>query len=124
MSEELAMTQAQYKTVMREIWDKHRFGGLSPKYWDDIEASDRCKHIKYVRPNWDMRDGMCFSIKFNGMMCGKDGKEFNSGYGQTVPLFDQIMAWLNSSREVEETESNPESGQYASESKCLPKHAL
>lgn len=102
---ELAMTRIQYDLLMKEIWDKHRFSRLSIKYWDDEGVTNRCKHIKYVRPNWDMRDGRCFSIMFNGMTCGVDGKEFGSGYGETVPLFDQIMGWLNSPVEVLATET-------------------
>lgn len=78
---ELALTPDQYKAIMQEIWKNHRWGR---------SASGNSKYIKYVRPNWDMRDGMCFSIQFDP---GK--KVFNSGYGETEPMFDRIMNWLN-----------------------------
>ncbi|KAF6578320.1 hypothetical protein G9G54_13670 [Paenibacillus sp. EKM212P] len=94
MTLELAMTPSQYNEMMKEIARAHRFGGLSKAIWDDEEARSRCKYIKYVRPNWDMRDGRCFSIRFDPC-----GKEFHSGYGETVPLYDQIVEWLNSPRE-------------------------
>lgn len=100
MTEELAMTRDEYDLIVYEIWRFHRFGGLSlpsskrkdPNY---EERQKRSKWIKYIRPNWDMRDGMCFSVRFDGSCCGKDGKTFGSGYGETVPLYDQIMTWLN-----------------------------
>lgn len=92
---DLALTREQYDSIMREIWEYHRFGGLSKKAWDDKERLARCKNIKYVRPNWDMRDGRCFSIRFDGLGCPVDGKEFYSGYGETVPMYDRIMEWLN-----------------------------
>lgn len=95
MRDNIALTRAQYEEIMKEIWTYHRFGGLSRKAWDDESRSDRCKYIKYVRPNWDMRDGMCFSIKFDGLGCPKDGMEFGSGYGITEPMYDRIMKWLN-----------------------------
>jgi len=90
--QELAMTKEQYEKVMQEIQEHHAFG----KYVSDDEKRKKQKYIKYVRPNWDMRDIMCFSIRFDGLTCGREGKEFNSGYGETVPLFDQVMAWLYS----------------------------
>jgi hypothetical protein len=93
---ELALTPQQYNEIMKEIARAHRFGGLSKEIWDDEEALKRCKHIKYVRPNWDMRDGMCFSIRFDPC-----DKEFISGYGERIPMYDRIMEWLNGPREVE-----------------------
>lgn len=91
MREELAMSKEEYEKVMAEIRENHAFGG----YKRDIEVRNRDKSIKYVRPNWDMRDGMCFSIKFDGLSCGMSGKEFGSGHTETTPLFDRIMEWLN-----------------------------
>ena len=89
----IALSPDQYNQILKEIWDKHRFGGLSRKF-DDYDI-DRCKNIKYVRPNWDMRDGCCFSITFNGLFAGGvDGLNFNSGYGETIPMFNRIMKWL------------------------------
>lgn len=78
---ELAMTKPQYDKVMNEVWKNHRFSRSSYEH---------TKHIKYVRPNWDMRDGMCFSITFDGII----NKEFKSGHGETLPMFDRIMTWL------------------------------
>ncbi|MEK5167145.1 hypothetical protein NYE69_33225 [Paenibacillus sp. FSL R5-0527] len=93
---ELALTKDQYDRIMSAVWVMHRFGGLSDEVWNNPELVDKCKNIKYVRPNWDMRDGMCFSIRFDGLF-GKDGTiTFNSGYGETVPMYDRIMEWLNS----------------------------
>lgn len=85
---QLALTPDQYKAVMQQIWKNHRFAR------SDFEHS---KYIKYVRPHWDMRDGMCFSIQFD------PGKiVFNSGYGETEPMYDRIMKWLNEPREGSE----------------------
>lgn len=78
---ELALTPDQYKAIMQEIWKNHRFARSDFKH---------SKYIKYVRPNWDMRDGMCFAISFD-----QDKKSFNSGYGETEPMYDRIMNWLN-----------------------------
>jgi hypothetical protein len=85
---ELAMTKEQYEIVMKEIEDHHSWGkhGFS---------DGKCKYIKYVRPNWDMRDGLCFSINFDGLACGIGGITFGSGYGETTPLYDRVMEWLN-----------------------------
>lgn len=94
----LSLSPEQYRKVMKEIWDKHRFGGLSRKF-DDYDI-DRCKNIKYVRPNWDMRDGACFSITFNGLFAGGvDGLNFNSGHGETVSMLSRIMDWLDTPNE-------------------------
>ncbi|MNC07121.1 hypothetical protein D3C75_546540 [compost metagenome] len=90
MTKKLALTQQQYKEILQLIWKEHRFGGLSKAARDKDTVLKRCKHIKYVRPNWDMRDGMCFSIRFD-----PGDKSFNSGYGETVPMYDRIMKWLN-----------------------------
>ncbi|MEK4488333.1 hypothetical protein NYE44_01600 [Paenibacillus sp. FSL L8-0493] len=76
-----ALTLDQYEEIMQEIWDNHRWCR------SDFEHS---KYIKYVRPNWDMRDGACFSIQFDP---GK--KVFSAGYGETEPMYDRIMNWLN-----------------------------
>lgn len=94
---ELSMTEDQFKQVILEIQNNHKFGGYYPNH---SKFQSYCnKYIKYVRPDWDMRDGMCFSIRFDGMGCGKDGKKFGSGYGETEPLFDQIMKWLSSCKD-------------------------
>lgn len=76
-----ALTLDQYKAIMQEIWNYHR--------WVRSKC-EHSKHIKYVRPNWDMRDGRCFSIQFDP---GK--KVFSCGYGETEPMYDRIMNWLN-----------------------------
>ena len=76
-----ALTVDQYEDIMKEIWKKHR--------WDRSKFK-HSKNIKYVRPNWDMRDGACFSIKFDP---GK--KIFSESYGETEPMYDRIMRWLN-----------------------------
>lgn len=87
---EMAMTKEQFETVMSEIEKYHKFG----RYYQDKKVREKNKHIKYVRPSWDMRDGMCFSVKFEGLTCGMVGKTFGSGE-ETVPLFNRIMEWLN-----------------------------
>ena len=110
MSEkELAMTKEQYDTVMDKIWWLHRFSGVQmhhkhPQYDKHL---NRCKYIKYVRPNWDMRDGMCFSIRFDGLTCGKDGTTFGV-WRETEPMFDRIMAWLNTPNEELRESEEPE----------------
>ncbi|WMT42830.1 hypothetical protein RE628_11385 [Paenibacillus sp. D2_2] len=94
---ELALSKEQYDKIMSEILVSHRFGGGS--------NNPDSKYIKYVRPSWDMRDGMCFSIRFDGLF-GIDGtKEFNSGYRETTHMYERIMEWLNSSTVKEGEES-------------------
>lgn len=61
------LTVEQYQEIMNEIWKYHRFGSLSKSSWSNDERINCCKHIKYVRPNWDMRDGRCFSIRFDNV---------------------------------------------------------
>lgn len=78
----MALTHGQYKKVMNVIWKSHRFGRGG-------------RHIKYVRPNWDMRDDMCFSIRFDGLGCDREGTSFGSGHTEREPMYDRIMAWLN-----------------------------
>lgn len=87
----IALSKKQYEEIMQEIWKYHRFGKLSEEVFNDDERMKRQKCIKYVRPNWDMREGQCFSITFDP---GK--REFHAGYGETVPMYDRIMEWLNS----------------------------
>lgn len=84
---ELGLTPEQYNKIMQEIWKNHRFG-MYP-------APPHYKCIKYVRPQWDMRDGICFSIKFEALGLGRDGITFGSGYGNATPMYDRIMDWLN-----------------------------
>lgn len=86
---DLALTPEQYNLIMDEIWKNHRFG-MYP-------SPDNCKCIKYVRPNWDLRDGLCFSIKFDGLGLSKEGITYGSGYGETTPMYERIMEWLNKS---------------------------
>ncbi|MUT66041.1 hypothetical protein [Paenibacillus sp. NEAU-GSW1] len=86
---ELAMTKEQYDLVIKEIEENHYFG-------KSFSTAPNSKHIKYVRPNWDMRDGMCFSIQFDGLSCGMGGKAFGSGHLESEPLYDRVMNWLKS----------------------------
>lgn len=90
----IALTRQQYDELMYDIVKNHRFakGG---------------RHIKYVRPNWDMRDGMCFSIKFDGLGCDKEGTEFHSGYGMNEPMYERIKAWLKSALKDTDTTESP-----------------
>jgi hypothetical protein len=85
---ELALTPEQYNEIMQEIWKNHRFG-MYP-------APINHKSIKYVRPNWDMRDGLCFSIEFDGLAVDQ---RFGSGYKETTPMFDRIMKWLKEGKQ-------------------------
>lgn len=76
-----SLSKSQYEEIMIEIVKHHRFGGLS-------NSDNRpCRHIKYIRPNWDMRDGRCFTITF-------DRKVFDFRDNDT-PMFERIMNWLN-----------------------------
>ena len=81
-----ALNKEQYGLIMNEIWKNHRFakGG---------------RHIKYIDPHWDMRDGMCFSIQFRGLI--NTGKiDFDSRQSE-VSMYDRIMIWLNGNDEVD-----------------------
>lgn len=84
-----ALTKEQYDKVMHVVWVRHRFGGPSD--------SPNCKCIKYVRPNWDMRDSKCFSIRFEGLF-GTGAKVFVSDYDETESMYDRIMKWLDGPR--------------------------
>lgn len=76
-----SLTVEQFKEIINLIWDKHRFGGLSKN------KDNTCKHIKYVRPNFDMRDGCIFNVKF-------DDKMFDFRDDER-PMYERIMEWLN-----------------------------
>ncbi|MCM3274195.1 hypothetical protein [Paenibacillus elgii] len=76
-----SLTVEEYKKIMNIIWDNHRFGGLSKN------RSENCRHIKYIRPDWDMRDGRCFSISF-------DDVHFDFR-GSNRSMYDRIIAWLS-----------------------------
>lgn len=80
MTVSLSLTDNQYEEIMTEIRRNHRFGQYP------FPANHKC--IKYIRPNWDMRDGKCFLISF-------DDKKF-SPYDSTIPMFDRILKWLES----------------------------
>lgn len=90
----IALTEQQFQAIMEEIKTYHRFGGLPPAYWDNPMRQSRCKHIKYVRPDFDLRDEMCFHIRFD-----PGEKVFGSGAEETVPMYDRIMEWLNTPRD-------------------------
>ena len=75
---ENALSQEEYDLVMEEIKRNH--------FFNMFPFPPNHKAIKYVRPNWDMRDGKCFSIEFDNM-------KFHQSDGK---MFDLIMNWLRS----------------------------
>jgi hypothetical protein len=80
----LALTRKQYEEIMLEIWEYHRFGGLSKS------DKEPCRNIKYVDPVWDMRDGRCFAITFRGLCT------VNFDFRQSDrSMFERIMDWLD-----------------------------
>jgi hypothetical protein len=88
MLDKQSLTPAQFKKIINHIWKYHRFGGLS-----GLDRS-RSPYIKYIRPNWDMRDGCIFSISFDDEVFDfRDSEE---------PLYDRIKKWLG--MEDDETE--------------------
>ncbi len=80
------LTRNEYDMILREIWKNHRFakGGRS---------------IKYVDPHWDMRDGMCFAIKFRGLF--GHGNIMFDGRQSDKSMYDRIRAWLNGEDDTE-----------------------
>lgn len=52
-NEPIELTMNQFNLIMQKIERDHKFGIPRQKGW-----------IKYVRPSFDVRDGMCFSITF------------------------------------------------------------
>jgi hypothetical protein len=88
-----SLTFDQYKIIMNEIWEHHRFGGLSKS------EKEVCRHIKYAHPLWDMRDGKCFSITFRGLF-GTGTILFDRSQSNRS-MFDRIMEWLNGNDDVE-----------------------
>lgn len=81
-----SLNRQQYELILKEIWEHHRFGGLSNS------KKQPCRHIKYIRPHWDMRDGKSFCIKF-------DDKMFDFRDSATRTMYDRIMSWLDGSEE-------------------------
>ncbi|MCY9593978.1 hypothetical protein [Paenibacillus chitinolyticus] len=75
-----SLTVDEYKIIMSKIWDSHRFGRLSKN------RNRICRHIKYVCPNWDLRDGRCFSIGFDDVLF-----DFRGSYRS---MFERIIGWL------------------------------
>lgn len=74
-----ALTQEQFVEIMSKINKHHSFGKHKHTNW-----------IKYVRPNFDMRDGKCFNIHL-------DDKEFDSRECKDT-MFNEIMKWLKRER--------------------------
>lgn len=72
---ERSLTREQYSEIMNRIWKHHRFarGGRS---------------IKYVRPNWDLRDGKCFHIQFDNNDVKFDFRDNENS------MYDNIISWL------------------------------
>ena len=70
-----SLTKEQYSEIMNRIWKHHRFavGG---------------RNIKYVRPNWDMRDGRCFHIQFDNNEMKFDFRDNDK------TMYENIMNWL------------------------------
>lgn len=71
----LAMTLNEFNQIMQIIKEKHSFGKIGHTNW-----------VKYVRPHFDLRDGLCFSIKINE-------KIFHSNSCK-VTMYDDIIQWL------------------------------
>lgn len=77
--DEKALTSAQFIQLMQEIDQNHSFGKYGHRNW-----------VKYVRPDFDMRDGKCFHIKL-------DDKVFSSSDCKTT-MYEEIMAYLKRER--------------------------
>lgn len=73
--DEKALTSTQFLEVMKEIDHHHAFGKYGHTNW-----------VKYVRTNFDMRDGKCFHIML-------DQKAFSSSECKTT-MHDEIMKYL------------------------------
>lgn len=73
--ENKSLTKEQYTEIMNRIWQYHCFarGG---------------RNIKYIRPNWDMRDGKCFHIAFDN-----SGVKFDFRDNEKT-MYENIMEWL------------------------------
>lgn len=74
------LTLEQYYEIMTKIRNEHSFGKHKHTKW-----------IKYVRPQFDMRDGKCFHIKFEGAF---EGNEKIFSQKDEGLMFDNIMIWL------------------------------
>jgi hypothetical protein len=83
-----SLNKIQFDEIMSEIVKHHRFSGNLKKNANGIN-----RYIKYIRPNWDMRDLKCFFIQF-------DHKEFDSRDSDDS-MYDRIMRWLNEKGEDE-----------------------
>ena len=86
MSTSKALTLDQWKEVMNRITQHHRFGKYGHATW-----------IKYVRPQFDMRDCTCFHIKFQ---YAGSYKEFS--HIDEKPMFEAIMEWLDEEQKRKE----------------------
>lgn len=73
-----ALTMDQFNDIMNRIKEKHSFGRYGHTKW-----------IKYIRPSFDMRDFMCFSITFRH---GSDETTFGQSGNGT--MYERIMEWL------------------------------
>ncbi|OXM83987.1 hypothetical protein [Paenibacillus rigui] len=80
------LSKEQYDSIMQEIVKNHRFakGG---------------RHIKYIDPHWDMRDGMCFAIQFRGLF--GNGRILFDGRQSERSMSDRIMSWLDGEDDTE-----------------------
>lgn len=76
-----------FNEIMKEVNDKHRFGGLSKS------KGTVCRNIKYVEPVFDMRTNDCFYIKFRGIF-GNGEKEFDFR-DSSSSMYERIVSWLN-----------------------------
>lgn len=77
------MSLQQFSAILAEIQANHRFG---------VSCSNKkSNHIKYVRPNIDMRGDRVFSITFKAFVA-----EVTFDFRDSAePMYDRIMAWLN-----------------------------
>jgi hypothetical protein len=77
------LTMDEYRAIMTEIHERHRFGR-------SLEKGSH--HIKYVRPHIDTRDWKIFRIAFATFSTEETIFDFRDS---TDPMNDRIMAWLN-----------------------------
>ena len=74
----------EFDEILKIVEKGHRFGGLSGTF---IEP---CKHVKYIRPQIDMRDKKVFRIEFNGFV----DKVFD--FRDEGNMKENIVKWLES----------------------------
>lgn len=74
------LSMDQFLSLMQEIGTNHGF-----YVW-----RNGSRHIKYVRPSFDMRDGKCFAVAFECLGPAATFRWTDSA----EPMYNRIMAWL------------------------------